>query len=84
LITYWKKKTGAAGGHTLPSMDDKLKQVVLRLVEEIYDLRANLIVLSGHEALHTSVDNAQAAKDSAIEKLRPDYEQFRKEIESLF
>ena len=65
-------------------MDDKLKQVVLRLVEEIYDLRANLIVLSGHEALHTSVDNAQAAKDSAIEKLRPDYEQFRKEIESLF
>ena len=56
-------------------MDDKLKQVVLRLVEELYDLRANLIVLSGHDALHTSVDNAQAAKDSAIEKLRPDYEQ---------
>ena len=64
-------------------MDNKLKEVLLKLASEIEDLKAILLAMSAHPSLKMSLVDAQDAKSLAIQAHRGHYAQLRKEIESL-
>jgi len=65
------------------SMDNKTKAMFLKLVRELEDLRANLLMLTQIVAPPTSHADAQDAKNAALEINREHYEALRKEIDAL-
>lgn len=64
-------------------MDNKSKQVLLKLLNELEDLRANLLVTSVHPSLKMSHADAHDAKTNALKVHENHYAALRKEIESL-
>ena len=64
-------------------MDNKLKEILLKLARELEDLRANQIAMSVHPSLKTSLADAQDARSNALKAHEKHYAALRKEIESL-
>ena len=64
-------------------MDTKTKQVILKLVDDIQDLRANLGMLAASPSLHVSIADARDAKSLAKQQDAQRYDELRKEIEAL-
>ncbi len=60
-----------------------MKQILLKLVGEIEDLRANLGVIAASPSMRMSIADAQDAKTQSRQSNRQHYEALRKEIESL-
>ncbi len=61
-----------------------MKELLLELVAEIEDLRANLVAL-GHSAENqpASFDDAQAARNAAKQNYKKHYDEIRSRIEKL-
>jgi hypothetical protein len=64
-------------------MDARIKQILLKLVADIEDLRATVAALTGHSLLRTSIADAQDAKTQGRRLNQQHYDELRKEIEAL-
>lgn len=65
-------------------MDEKVKDLLKRLVNELEDLRANLVVLNQIAVTRpTSIADAQDRKQLATQASKAAYDVLRKEIDAL-
>ena len=66
-------------------MDPKAKQLLKKMVDDLQDLRASLVVIAGIQSRQKglSVAAGQDAKNLAIDQSRQAYEELRKEIDTL-
>ena len=59
------------------------KEALLKLLDEVEDLRANQIVLAGRVAALPSIAIANEVKSLALQESRKSYDELRKEIGAL-
>jgi hypothetical protein len=64
-------------------MDAKLKDVLLEIVQDLVDLRANQAVLAARIGYGTATADAQDAKTAAMRQHNKAYNTLREKIESL-
>jgi hypothetical protein len=64
-------------------MDAKLREVLLEIVQDLADLRANQAVLAARIGSGTSTSDAQDAKTAAMKQHNKAYNMLRVKIESL-
>jgi len=64
-------------------MDQKTKNLLVKLVGEIQDLRANVDLIAAHKALKMSLAEAQEGKSVTIRLHQQLYDELRKEIDAL-
>lgn len=64
-------------------MDNKSKQILLKLVQELEDLRASILAVSAHPSLKTSLADAKDAKANALKTHEQHYKDLRNEVEAL-
>jgi hypothetical protein len=64
-------------------MENQTKQILLRLVNDIEDLRATVGALVAAASRQISIADAQDAKSLAKQSQQQRYDELRKEIEAL-
>jgi len=79
---FGKGKVTEGGKAILPGMDDKTKQILLKLVDDMQDLRATVGAIAASASRPISAADAQDAKILAKLQDRQRYDELRKEIES--